>query len=298
MSDGARDRFVILGAGRVGTAMGHLIQKNGGRIEAVVSRSEASLKRARRYLKGALLTTDVRELPEKANAFIITTPDDSIADACLDLATSRPLDRSCRVMHMSGMLKLDVLGAAEEKGAEVLCVHPLQTFADIRTAIKKIPGTVFAVTARSRRGEEWAKRLVAKLGGELVLLEERHKPLYHLGAVIASNLLVALEHAAELIYQDIGLKGDSALRALMPLIEGTVENLRRLGTERALTGPVARGDIGVVRRHLETLEELGEEAALKAYVSLSLYALDLARPGLSGARGDEIENLLLKHLRE
>lgn len=189
-------------------------------------------------------------------------------------------------------------GAAEEKGSEVLCIHPLQTFADVRTAIKKIPGTVFAVTARSKRGEEWAARLVRKLGGEPVALEERHKPLYHLGAVMASNLLVALEHAAELIYQEIGMEGEAALKALLPLIEGTVENLRRFGTEKALTGPVARGDIGVIRRHLEALEDWGDEAALKAYVALSLHALDLARPGLSGARGNEIEDLLLKHLRE
>jgi len=298
MSEGWRDRFVIVGAGRVGTAMGHLIQKKGGKVEAVVSRSEASLKKAGRYIKDAVLTTDLREVPPEADNFILTPPDDNIAEACLDLAASLPLDRTRRVAHMSGMMKLDVLEAAAEKGAEILCIHPLQTFADVRTAIRKIPGTVFAITARSSRGEEWAAWLVRRLGGEPVILEERHKPLYHLGAVMASNLLVALEHAAELVYQEIGMEGEAALKALLPLIEGTLDNLRRFGTEGALTGPVARGDIGVIRRHLDTLEELGDEAALKAYAALSLYALDLARPGLSGARGDEIEDLLLKHLRE
>ena len=281
----------------MGTAMGHLLTKKGYKVEAVVSRSEASLKRATRYVKGVLMTTDLRDIPGKADTFILTTPDDYIADACLDLASVRPLGGSCRVLHMSGMLGLDVLEAAEEKGAEVLSIHPLQTFADVRTAVRKIPGTVFAVTARDSRAEEWAGRLVRKLGGEPVSLPEESKPLYHLGAVMASNLLVALEHAAELIYQEIGMKGEQALKALLPLIEGTVDNLRRFGTEGALTGPVARGDIGVIRRHLATLQEQEDQSALKAaYAALSLYALDIARAGLSMARADEIEDLLHRNL--
>lgn len=135
--------------------------------------------------------------------------------------------------------------------------------------------------------------LVRKLGGDPVLLAEEDKTLYHIGAVVASNLLVALEHAAELIYQEIGLHEEKALKALMPLIEGTVRNLRRLGTEKALTGPVARGDIGVLRRHLECLEHEEREQLLKVYTSLSMFALDLAEAEVSKARCEEIEELLL-----
>ncbi len=137
---------------------------------------------------------------------------------------------------------------------------------------------------------------MTRLEGDPVILAEEDKRLYHLGAVMASNLLVSLEHMAELIYQEIGMEGERALKALTPLIAGTVDNLRHLGTEKALTGPVARGDVGVIRRHLETLEAEENEAMLKAYASLSLFALDLARSGLSMARADEIEELLRKHL--
>jgi predicted short-subunit dehydrogenase-like oxidoreductase (DUF2520 family) len=144
--------------------------------------------------------------------------------------------------------------------------------------------------------EKWAERLVRRLGGEPVLLAEKDKPRYHLGAVMASNLMVALEHMAELIYQDIGMEGERALKALTPLINGTVDNLRHLGTEKALTGPVARGDAGVIRRHLETLEREENEAMLKAYAALSLFALDLARANLSMARADEIEEILRRYL--
>lgn len=291
-----RRRFVVVGAGRVGTAMAHLLQEKRERVAAVVSRSEASLKRASRYLEGVPLTTDLAEAAGGGDVFLLTTPDDLIADTCLDLASSGALGKGKRVVHMSGMLGLDVLAAAEEKGAAALSIHPLQAFADVRGAIRKIPGTVFAVTARAPGERAWAEKFVAALGGEPVILAEEDKRLYHLGAVMASNLLVALEHVAELIYQDIGMEGDRALKALAPLISGTVDNLKNLGSERALTGPVARGDAGVVRRHLETLEAGENEAMLKAYASLSLFALDLARSGLSMARADEIEELLRRHL--
>ncbi len=291
-----RDRFVIIGAGRVGTAIGHVLQERGEEVTVVVSRSEESLKRASSFLQDVIFTTELLDVRGKGNTFLITTPDDLIADISLDLASAGIVKKGNRVVHMSGALGLDVLEASEERGAEVMSIHPLQTFADVRAALRKIKGTAFAITTRNERARRWAEGFVRTLGGEPVILAEKDKPLYHIGAVMACNLLVALEHIAEIIYQDIGMEGERALRALLPLISSTVDNLRQLGAEKALTGPVARGDIGIIRRHLEVLEKEGTEAMLKAYVSLSLYALDLASGVLSRSRADEIEELLRHYL--
>lgn len=289
------ERFVIIGGGRVGTAVGHLLQRAGQEVAAVACRSGESLEKAREYLPGSYLTTDMVKAARKGNVILLTTPDDLIADAAVTLASAGVVKRGHRVVHMSGALGLDVLEPVEEAGASTASIHPLQTFADVRGAVKKMPGSVFAVTTRDPRTGEWAEELVRLLGGEPVRLEERHKVLYHLGAVMASNLLIALEHAAELVYQEIGMEGEKALRALLPLIEGTVSNLRRLGTERALTGPVARGDIGIIRRHLEKLGEEGRERHLQAYISLTRFALDLAEANLSRSRSQEIEELLERY---
>ncbi|MBC7253561.1 MAG: DUF2520 domain-containing protein [Actinobacteria bacterium] len=289
------DRFVVIGGGRVGTAVGYLLSRTGREVAAVACRSEESLKRAGEYIPGSYLTTDMVRAAKRGNVLLITTPDDLIADACITLASAGAIKRGSYVVHMSGALGLDVLEAAEEAGAATASVHPLQTFADVKGAVRKIPGSVFAVTARDPRTVEWAEGLVRLLGGEPVRLAEENKVLYHLGAVMASNLLVALEHAAELLYQEIGMEGEKALRALLPLIEGTVGNLRRLGTEKALTGPVARGDIGIVRRHLEKLEEEDREKHLRAYVALTRFALDLAEANLSRSRSQEMEELLERY---
>ncbi len=275
--------------------MGYLLLQAGREVAAVACRSEESLKRVREYLPHTFLTTDMVKAARRGNVILITTPDDLIADACITLASAGAVRKGDHVVHMSGALGLDVLKPAEEAGAATASIHPLQTFADVKGAVKKIPGSVFAVTAREPQTVEWAEELVRLLGGEPVRLEEGQKVLYHLGAVMASNLLVALEHAAELLYQEIGMEGDRALRALLPLIEGTVGNLRRLGTERALTGPVARGDIGIIRRHLEKLEEEGREEFLRVYVALSRFALDLAEANLSRSRCMEIAELLERY---
>lgn len=290
------DRFVIIGAGRVGTAVGHLLQGAGFKVAAVASRSEDSLRRAAEFIEGTGMTTDVVKAGRKGNAILITTPDDLIADTCLSLASGGAVRRGIHVLHMSGALGLDVLEPAREAGARTASVHPLQTFADVKGAVKRIPGSVFAVTARDDATRAWAEALVRSIGGEPVPLAERDKTLYHIGAVVASNLLVALEHAAELVYQEIGIYRDTALKALLPLIEGTVSNLRRLGTEGALTGPVARGDIGVVRRHLECLQGEERELLLRVYAALSLYALDLAEAEVSKSRCEELEELLRHYL--
>ncbi len=290
------DRFVVIGAGRVGTAVGHLLQQGGFKVAAVASRGEDSLRRAAQFIEGALMTTDVVRAGKKGNVILITTPDDLIADTCLSLVSGGAVRRGAYVIHMSGALGLDVLKPAEEAGARTASLHPLQTFADVKGAVKRIPGSVFAVTAREDATVAWAEDLVRKLGGEPVRLAEKDKTLYHIGAVVASNLLVALEHAAELVYQEIGIYRETALKALLPLIEGTVSNLRRLGTEGALTGPVARGDIGVVRRHLECLEKEERELLLRVYAALSLYALDLAEAEVSRSRCEELEELLRHYL--
>ena len=289
------DRFVIIGGGRVGTAVGQILQRKGEKVTAVASRSEESLKQVAKHIKEAVLTSDVVKAGKKGNAIIITTPDDLIADTCLTLVSGQAVKRGDHLVHMSGALGLDILEPAKELGADTACIHPLQTFADVRGAMKSIPGSVFAVTTRNEATQSWAEELVRKLGGEPVLLEEKDKTLYHIGAVLASNLLVALEHAAELVYQEIGMHRERALKALLPLIEGTVSNLKRLGTEKALTGPVARGDIGVIRRHLEFLEGEAKEQLLKVYTSLSMFALDLAEADVSKSRCEEIEELLLHY---
>ena len=104
----------------------------------------------------------------------------------------------------------------------------------------------------------------------------RDLPLYHAGAVIASNYVVALADAARALLVEAGVPGDQALPALIPLMSSVVQNLSQLGLPGALTGPVERGDVSSVEQHLRILAARAPEM-LDLYRRLGRDVLRLAR---------------------
>ncbi len=286
----AGELYAIIGTGRVGTAVGHLLADAGEQVIAVSAITEESRAAAERYVPGARVSSDIFSVATEANTIFITVPDDVIPEVAGSLADAGALQPGDRVVHVSGALGLDVLEPAREAGAEVISIHPLQTFVDTEAAIARIPGTVFAVTAGSDAGRLWAHGLVELLGGRPLDLRPEDKVLYHAGAVFACNLFLAVEKIAEGLLVGVGMSEEEARSSLLPLIEGTLDNMRRLGTTRALTGPVARGDIGVVRDHLAALKR-GAPEVLAAYASLSLAAVRMAE-ALPRERAAELNSLL------
>jgi predicted short-subunit dehydrogenase-like oxidoreductase (DUF2520 family) len=136
-----------------------------------------------------------------------------------------------------------------------------------------------------------ARRLVYEMGGSPFVVAPTLRPIYHAAAVMASNYLVALTAASIRMLGEAGVDEDQALRALVPLLRGTLANMEELGLPAALTGPIPRGDADTVRLHLARLSP--EDRLL--YSGLGLELLRLARAaGLDPARADEIESLLAR----
>lgn len=289
----AKEKMAIIGAGKVGTALGHLLQQRGWQVTSCASRTEESLKRAEKYIS-AFATTDVVEAAARADIIFITTPDDQIESACRQIAVGGGFSSTNVVYHASGALSTEVLKPAAECGAEVGAIHPLQSFATVDQAIKIIPGSVFGVTAE---GEvlNLAEQIVADLGGTLVRVRDEDKPLYHAAACVASNYFAAILHYAESLMEKIGLPEDEARKALLPLVKGTSKNVEVLGPTDALTGPIARGDTGTIRKHLRTFEEkLPEEKEF--YQVLGRYTTGVATE--KGTIDKKKQDELLRILRE
>ena len=131
-----------------------------------------------------------------------------------------------------------------EAGARPLAVHPLQTFADVAGALEALPGCAVAVTADDDDGFVLGETLGRDLGGRPFRLPDAQRPLYHAAAVFASNYLVAVSGAAEVLFSRAGVP--EALAAMRPLQEATLANVHRLGPRAALTGPAVRGDAGTI----------------------------------------------------
>lgn len=275
-----RERIAILGAGKVGTALGHLLGKAGHDVVAVAGRSLEAARRAVAYTGGAA-TTDFTQAARGADCILVTTSDDAIEGVCRAVSAAGGFRMGSKVVHTSGVGGLDLLRSARRRGARTACIHPLQTFADVQSAISKIPGSTFGVTA----DEEiltWADRLVEDLGGRPFHVSPEDKPLYHAAACMASNYLVTLMYLVEEIYGRMGLSREEAHRAFWPLVRGTVANIESKGTIPSLTGPIARGDGGTVRKHLRGFRKRFPELT-RLYREMGLFAAEItARRGAVG----------------
>jgi predicted short-subunit dehydrogenase-like oxidoreductase (DUF2520 family) len=199
------------------------------------------------------------------------------------------------VVHTSGAHDSTILESAARSGALTASFHPLQTFADRDQARANLPASVFAVEA-----EGWLKDLllemVRALKGTPIELSADEKALYHASAVLISNYTVTLAKMATDLWLRFGWDRPAALRALLPLLKGSVNNLEALGVPMALTGPVARGDIETVERNLVALRATAPELA-PAYRELALQTIPvaLAKGGLSDSAAGALKRILDRH---
>jgi predicted short-subunit dehydrogenase-like oxidoreductase (DUF2520 family) len=261
--------LAIIGAGRVGTALGVLLDHAGHRIVAVSGRA-ATAERARRYLPGVPVLPP-RDAVAGAQVVLLGVPDDHIQLACSTISTG--LHRGMVVAHLSGALGLEPLASAAHWGVSPMALHPLQTVPDVDAGIKRIPKCAFAVTARDEATARVGERLARDAGGVPFRIRSEQKALYHAAAVFASNYLAVSVGIAEHLFRASGVTEPG--EAYGPLAVATMLNVMHQGPAEALTGPVARGDVGTIERNLDALKQTAPEA-IPPYVALARAAAELS----------------------
>jgi predicted short-subunit dehydrogenase-like oxidoreductase (DUF2520 family) len=285
------DAIAILGLGKVGTAVGHLLKAAGYRIIAVADQSPAALKKGIPFTGGRACES-LAEAAAAATCIVITTTDDAIASVCHEIVRNGAVHKGDKVIHMSGAGGLDLLAPARLAGAYVGSIHPIQSFADVEGAIINIPGSTFGITADDGL-REWAVSVVNALKGVPFFVPEKDKALYHAAACMASNYLTTLMYMVETTYQALGLSRKEAIRAFWPLVRGTLLNIETRGAIEALTGPIMRGDAGTIEKHLQALQQTLPDL-LNAYCELGLMTADIAlqKASLAHDRAQTIKTLL------
>jgi predicted short-subunit dehydrogenase-like oxidoreductase (DUF2520 family) len=278
----------FIGAGVTGTALACQLWRQGYPVIAASSRSIASAQRLSAKIDGCTACYSPQQVADLADAVFITTPDDVIADIAANLKW-RP---GQTVIHCSGVHSTDILEPVRKYGAHVCCLHPLQTFAGIEEAISNLPGSTIAVEG-DEFGLSLARGMAASLRGNIIMLKAGDKVLYHAAAVTLSNYLVTLMKTSADLWQSFGIPREEAIKALLPLLKGTVNNIERLGIPGCLTGPIARGDVETVRKHIAALEK-GHPDAIDTYrlMGLKTLGIALARGHLSLETAGEIRDLL------
>jgi len=289
--------IAILGTGKVGTAVGFLLLSSGYEIVAIASRSDESIKRGIEYTRAKPFRS-LSQAAAMAECIIISTSDDAIASVCEKITKDGAVSPGKKVIHMSGAGGLDLLESARKSGAHVASIHPIQSFADVTGAIENIPGTTFGITAQEEI-KDWSVQIVKDLGGIPFFVSERDKPLYHAAACMASNYLVTLMNMVVEVYQSLGLKHDEAIKAFWPLVRGTIKNIENQGTVQSLTGPISRGDIGTVEKHLQAFQTKLPEF-LNLYRELGIFTVDIGhrKKTLSDEKAKKIKLLLSGGLKD
>ncbi len=282
----------FIGAGTVGTALAVRLSGKGYPVVAVASRTKASAQRLAEVVSGCWAYDEAQEVADNVQLVFITTPDDAIAKVAGELQWYPEQS----VVHCSGADSTDIIVSARECGADVGGFHPLQTFASVAHAIENIPGSTFAIEAEEPLFST-LKEMASALEGSWVRLGAGDKVLYHAAAVIACNYFVTLVKLATDLWQTFGVPPQQATKALLPLLRGTLHNIDNVGLSHCLTGPIARGDIGTIKKHLDALE-MAAPKILSTYRELGLQTIPiaLAKGKIDEERAKELLTLLKEEM--
>lgn len=255
-----RPALGFIGIGVVGTALATALADVGYPIAAAYNRRRdratalASSLPPRSGATSRIVASAPQQVVDASDLVFLTVSDDAIRSVCDALVWSA----GKAVVHCNGSASLELLAHAADAGAAVGVFHPLQSFATSAQAAANIPGSPFGIEASTDALLDVLRRVAESLGG-VPLVIRGDKAIYHASAVIASNYLVTLIDIAAGLWQVLGLSKEEGLRALLPLVRGTVDNLENVGLPAALTGPIARGDVGPIRCHLAALAEVAPE---------------------------------------
>lgn len=278
----------FIGAGTVGSALAIRLSSKGYPVVAVSSRSQTSARNLASQIAGCQAVSENQYVAEAAELIFITTPDDAIPSVVAGVQWHSGQS----VVHCNGADSTEVLEPAKKQGARVGAFHPLQTFASVRQAIDNIPGSTFAIEAQEPLLST-LKEMATALDGHWVELKASDKVLYHAAAVIACNYMVTLVKLATDLWQTFSIPPQQATRALLPLIQGTINNINNVGIPRCLTGPIARGDTGTITKHLNALQKAAP-TLLPVYRELGLQTIPvaLAKGKIDEHKAEELQAIL------
>jgi len=278
----------FIGAGTVGSALALRLSSKDYQVVAVSSRSQTSARNLAEAIENCHVANSNQDVADVAELVFITTPDDVIPFVASEIKWHPEQS----VVHCSGADSTETLEPAKRAGARVGVFHPLQTFASPKQAIENMPGSTFALEA----GEpllSTLKELATTLEGHWIELKASDKVIYHAAAVIACNYLVTLVKLATDLWQTFNVPSGQAIQALLPLIRGTIHNIETVGIPQCLTGPIARGDTGTIKKHLDALQETAP-GILSAYRELGLQTIPvaLAKGRINQKQAEELEALI------
>lgn len=282
-------RIGFIGAGRLGAALALALQQAGLRVVAVASaRADSAQRMAARLARCEAVSA--QQVADACELVFVTTPDAAIEPSVAALRWRA----GSAVVHCSGATEVDALGHARAQDAAVGGFHPMQTFgADPAAAARSLAGCTVTVEAEDPALDATLVALAARLGCAVNRLPPGMRARYHAAAGYASQFVNVLLAEAARVWATWGASEQATVRALLPLARGTLDAIEAAGIARGMPGPVSRGDVDTVAKHMAAMTELGDPV-LASYRLLCARTvpLALASGGLDDATAQRLRGIL------
>lgn len=289
----ARLAVGVVSAGRVGAVLGAALAAAGHRVVATSGVSRESVRRAEALLPGVPLKSP-DDVVAGVDLALLAVPDDVLPGLVRGFAAAGCFRPGQIVVHSSGAHGVGVLAPAVEHGVLPLALHPVLTFTGRSEDVARLAGACVGVTATEGDEVGWSvgEALVVEMGAEPVRVPEAVRPLYHAALAHGANHLVTLVRDCADLLDRAGIR--PAERLIAPLLSAALDNALRHG-DRALTGPVARGDAGTVAVHLRELDAADPDLA-RTYRALAVRTAHRAQA--AGMLPDHSAQQLLRTLQK
>lgn len=275
MPNSATPRLGFVGAGRLARCVARVWSRAGYPVAAIASRTAGPARELADQLPGCIVADDPQRVAACSDIVFLTVPDDEIGAAANALQIDPSRGGARAVVHCSGATPVDVLAPVRAQGGDIGGFHPLYLFGGIDGDLTRIQGCSVTIEAPPALAETLTG-LARALGCHPLSIPPGGRMLYHAAAHYAASFALSALSETVSLWQQLGFSEDDALRAILPMLAGTIETARDKGLAGALAGPVSRGDAGIVEKQLALLDRLGGDHAL-LYALMTRRAVELAR---------------------
>ena len=278
----------FIGAGRLGSALAWSFADRGLAVSAVTSMFAADAEKLAAPVRSCAILANAQAVVDACDLVFVTTPDGAI-----EATTAQARWRAgVAAVHCSGVTEVAALDAAKRDGAMTGGFHPMQTFGDPAAAARSLPGCTITIEAQQPL-DATLMAMAQMLGCRVNRLPPGMRGRYHAAAGYTSQFINALFAEAAKIWESWGATQEDAVRALLPLARGTLESIASAGVADGMPGPVSRGDVGSIEKHVQALTPLGPEVmAFYSVVCERTIPLGIARGAIDEATAAKLRETL------
>ncbi|MGL5635074.1 MAG: Rossmann-like and DUF2520 domain-containing protein [Sarcina sp.] len=278
-------KFGFIGASKLGVSLGKYFIDNNIKVSGYYNRNHEMAKEAAIFTNTMFFET-IKEVVENSSVIFISTADSAIAEIW-EMLKEYNIEGKI-ICHGSGSLSSEIFSNINKFGAYGYSIHPMLAISSKYNSYTLLKNAFITIEG-DKKYKYSLYNLFKDLGNEVAFISSRDKAKYHLSAVMASNLVIAQVNKSVQLLSECGFNKEQALKALMPLIENNIKNIFEKGIKQSLTGPIERGDLSTIQRHIDCLDN---ENDLELYRLLSLNALEIAQEKNEFRNYDEIKNYL------